>query len=261
MAKQVNFAFVHGGGQGGWVWAETIAALNVQTNGTFGRAIALDVPGCGTKRGRPTNDLSMQDVARELTRDIEEAGLDDVLLVGHSQGGQVLSMMLQLRPELFRRVVHVSCSIPMPGQTVQDLMGVGRHGADEAQVGWPFEAEPENFAQSIVANFPLIFCNDMDQAETAAFMGKLGKDQWPMSTYAYSDWRHDQHAFVPATYVVCLRDACLTIPWQEKFADRFKAERRVRIDAGHQAMNTRPHALAEILLIEAECDISVISRS
>ena len=54
-----------------------------------------------------------------------------------------------------------------------------------------------------------------------------------------------------ASYVVCLRDGSLPVAWQETFATRLKAHRRARIDAGHQVMNTRPHALAEILRLEA----------
>lgn len=85
MQESANFAFLHGGGQGGWVWDEAIAALDRQTNGAFGRAVALDVPGCGTKRGRVTDNIDNEGVARELIVDIERAGMNDVILVGHSQ--------------------------------------------------------------------------------------------------------------------------------------------------------------------------------
>jgi len=50
---------------------------------------------------------------------------------------------------------------------------------------------------------------------------------------------------------VCLADGILPVAWQQKFAERFHAKRLVRIDAGHQVMNTRPQALAEILRNEA----------
>ena len=43
-----DFAFLHGGGQGSWVWDETIAALHRQSGGVH-RAMALDAPGCGVK--------------------------------------------------------------------------------------------------------------------------------------------------------------------------------------------------------------------
>jgi len=96
-----------------------------------------------------------------------------------------------------------------------------------------------------------MFCNDMDEGQTADFLGKLGKDGWPASSYTFSDWRYDHLRAIPSSYVLCLRDIALPPVWQERFADRLHARRVTRIDAGHQVMNTRPHALAEVLLAEA----------
>jgi hypothetical protein len=33
---EANFVFMHGGGQGSWVWQETLAALDLQTGAKFG---------------------------------------------------------------------------------------------------------------------------------------------------------------------------------------------------------------------------------
>jgi pimeloyl-ACP methyl ester carboxylesterase len=242
-----DYVFVHGGGQGSWVWRETIAALRLQAGEGAIRAFALDAPGCGTKRGRATEALTIHDVAEELVADLEAAGAADIVLVGHSQAGQVLPLMARLRPGLFRRLVYVSCSAPLPGQTVHAMMGSGAHGADPEKVGWPFDPATAGFAEG----FPLMFCNDMDEAEAAAFMAKLGKDAWPPKTYAAADWAYDDLPIVPATFVHCLKDMSLPPDWQQVFAERLKAGRHVRIDAGHQVMNTRPHALAEVLRGEA----------
>ena len=72
-----------------------------------------------------------------------------------------------------------------------------------------------------------------------------------MCCYSYSGWKTDNLSTVPVSYVQCLQDMALPPEWQERFAERFKARRTVRIDAGHQVMNTRPQGLAEILLAEA----------
>jgi pimeloyl-ACP methyl ester carboxylesterase len=250
MNNPVDFAFLHGGGQGGWIWEETLAALHAQTGGGFGRALVLDVPGCGAKRGRRTDDLTLEDVARELVADIETAGMREVVLVGHSQAGQAMSLMLRLRPALFRRLIYVSCSIPLPGQTVTQMMGTGRQGTHANEVGWPFDPATEKLS----THYPSVFCNDMDRAQARALMARLGRDAWPGQTYSFTDWRYDALGAVPATFVLCLRDNILPMAWQETFADRFKAERRVRIDAGHQVMVSRPHALAEVLRLEARLD-------
>lgn len=248
MTTGADFVFLHGGGQGGWVWDETIAALDRQTKGEFGRALALDAPGCGHKRGRDTSQMDMADVVADLLGDIDRAGMKDVILAGHSQAGTMLPLMVEARPDLFRRLVYISCNAPAHGQTYIELMGRGVHGQNDDEVGWP---EPLEDAGSAARLYPKMFCNDMGESEAAAFLGKLGQDMWPHATARYRDYRYDHLGAVPATYVVCLKDGILPVAWQERFADRHKVHRRVYIDAGHQAMNTRPEALAEILRHEA----------
>ena len=94
-----------------------------------------------------------------------------------------------------------------------------------------------------------MFCNDMGTEQKAGFMAKLGVDAWPPATYTYTDWAFAPKA-IPATFILCLQDNVLPPVWQERFVDRYGCERCIRVDAGHQVMNTRPEALAEILRYE-----------
>jgi pimeloyl-ACP methyl ester carboxylesterase len=241
-----NFAFLHGGGQGSWVWDETIAALK-QQSGDAVNCLALDVPGCGTKRDRDTAAVEFDDIARELIADIEAAGLGDLVLVGHSQAGMVLPRIAEFRPDLLSRLVYVTCSAPPAGMTTIERMGGGVHGQNPDQVGWPVDPA----TSTIEERYRIMFCNDMDAAATDAFLAKLGSDMWPMSSYTYRDWRYDHLGTIPAAFVLCLQDMSLPPAWQERFAEVFQVGRTIRIDAGHQVMNTRPQALAEVLLSEA----------
>ena len=59
----VDFAFLHGAGQGGWVWRETIDALPRQEPDLVGRVLALDVPGCGLKREHPKPKFGPDEIA------------------------------------------------------------------------------------------------------------------------------------------------------------------------------------------------------
>lgn len=243
----MNIAFVHGGGQGSWVWRQTIDALHLQAGEQTMGVLALDVPGCGAKRGRKTDHLTLEDVALELVTDIEATGTADLMLVGHSQAGQAMALMAGLRPHLFSRLVYVACSIPLPGQSVQQMIGTGLQGSNSDEVGWPLDPRTTSLEERYVA----MFCNDMDAARQSEFLAKLGADQWPLATYAHTAWSYDHLEALPATFVLCLRDQILPAEWQEVFARRFKAERTVVIDAGHQVMTTRPHSLAEVLRHES----------
>ncbi len=246
MADNVNFALLHGGGQGSWVWDETIAEIEAQSGGAA-RCFALDVPGCGTKRGRDNSGIGMADIAEELVSDIEAAGMRDVCLVGHSQAGTVLPLLFGLRPALFSRLIYVSCTAPVAGQTV--LGATDRIFADdpEGAVARAF-ADPD---VPMLEQFRLAFCNDMNGVETDAFLAKLGQDNWPPAAYVETDWRYDHLGPAATTYVECLKDAILVPSWQRIFAARFQADRIVPIGSGHQAMNTKPDELAAILLAEA----------
>ncbi|MCB2077554.1 MAG: alpha/beta hydrolase [Novosphingobium sp.] len=242
----INFALLHGGGQGSWVWDETIAELERQSAGAA-RCLALDAPGCGTKRGRDTSAIAFDDIARELADDIRASGMTDVIVVGHSQAGMELPQIAALASDLVRKLVFVTCSAPLPGKTTLDQMGSGVHGQNPDEVGWPVDPETSTIAE----RFSLMFCNDMGPDQTTEFLGKLGKDMWPACCYSHSDWRRDHLADVPVTYVKCLKDKSLPPEWQDRFAERLHTDKVVRIDAGHQVMNTKPGELAELLLAES----------
>jgi pimeloyl-ACP methyl ester carboxylesterase len=238
-----NFVFLHGGGQGSWVWDETMQALERQAGNGSHRVLSLDIPGCGRKRDRVTSDLDVRRVVTELVDDIERAGLRDIILVGHSQAGTVLPLLIEARPALIRRSVFVSCLAPLTGQSALEWVAT-MPDADSTLKSLASTVDMRS-------RYRAMFCNDMSPEEAQIFLDKLQKDAWPAACYQESPWRYDHLGAVPSSYVLCLRDATLPPRWQEIFAERFKAQRLVRIDAGHQVMNTRPHALAEILRIEA----------
>lgn len=241
-----SFVFLHGGGQGGWVWDETIAAIARQSGDTA-LCLALDAPGCGHKRAVDTSAYAFEDTTRELLADIAAAGLHDIVLVGHSQAGMTMPHMAELADAgTIRKLVYVSCSAPLPGLTTLEQMGHGVRGTNVEEVGYPLGPY-----SPMEERYRVMFCNDMDAGQADAFLAKLGQDSWPASSYTHRDWRYDHLRAIPSSYVVALRDEALPVLWQERFADRLHARRLHRIDAGHQVMNTRPEALAEVLLAEA----------
>ena len=238
MGRHLTFAFLHGGGQGGWIWNETLAALRTQTQGADVRAKAFDLPGCGEKRGMDTAALTVRDVAEHFIAELAQSGLGPCVLVGHSNAGTILPLVAARRPELVRRYVYVSCIAPPPGQTVSAVMRPRQAIGDEG------EAQGTRLRR--------MFCNDMGTVQADGFMAKLGQDHWPtMQALGETGWDYAHLAQCDASYVLCRQDQALPLDWQEEFATRLQVKRRSHIDAGHQVMNTRPHALAEILRHEA----------
>lgn len=239
-----DFAFLHGGGQGGWVWEDVIANLQAVDGN---RCLALDVPGCGAKTGRDTSQLSFDGIVDELIADLDAAGLKDIVLVGHSQAGCILPRIAERRPDLLQRLIYVTCSSPLAGSTVIEMIGSGVHGQSDSEVGWPVDPA----THSLEERYQVMFCSDMTPTEAKSFLDRLGGDMWPFCSYTERDWRYDHLASISTSYVLCDGDMILPAAWQQRFAERFHADRIVRIDAGHQPMNTQPEQLARILLAES----------
>jgi pimeloyl-ACP methyl ester carboxylesterase len=238
MADTINYAFLHGGGQGGWVWTETIAALEQQA-GDAACAVAFDLPGCGSKRDQDTSQLTVRAVVEAFVADLANSGMKDIVLVGHSNAGTILPLVAKMRPDLVRRYIYVACIVPPPGESIRSMITKRRAHTvkDEIPSGGRLRE---------------MFCNDMPEDYASAFMAKLGFDKWPtVEALNEADWHYDHLVDKRASFVICVQDQAELPEWQEIYATRLHVQRRVRIDAGHQVMNTRPHGLAEIIRAEA----------
>jgi pimeloyl-ACP methyl ester carboxylesterase len=247
MANDVAIVFLHGGKQGSWIWDEVRAAIALQAGVNTPEMLALDVPGCGVKSGRAVGSMALSDVVTDLASDIALFEASRIMLVGHSQAGTVLPRLAAAHRERVARIVYLSCSVPAEGQTLAAMLGTGRQGENDEEIGWPCDRNTTPLEEM----FSTMFCNDMDQAARVAFLTRLGDDDWPLAcTTTDTNWGCAAVHDIPAHYIVALRDQILTQPWQERFAARFGVTEVSRIDAGHQLMQTRPQAVAEALLMQ-----------
>lgn len=83
--------FVHGWGSSHDVWRETRRSCGAAT-------LTLDLPGFG-RSDTPTESLSVAGYADVLEEVIEKCELTDVVLVGHSFGGQIATALAARQPE------------------------------------------------------------------------------------------------------------------------------------------------------------------
>ena len=174
--------------------------------------------------------------------------MQDVILVGHSQAGTLLPRLAERRPGLFRRLIYVSCCAPLPGQTILQMIGSGSARQPPGRSG--LAARPSATSASAAVSSHVL--QRHGRRGSGAFPRQTGPRPLARSVHAgvgLALRSPDKHS--ASTFVLCLQDGILTPAWQERFAQRLHTQRMVRIDAGHQVMNTRPHALAELLRHEA----------
>jgi len=223
----MTFVLIHGGAHGAWCWQPLLEHLDRAS-------VALDLPG---RAGRPgdLDRLRIGDFAAAAARDLASAGLSRVVLVGHSMAGLTIPPLLELVPERIASVVFVSCVLPRDGQTLFDAMGLPESDRPRS----PADAlDPERVRE--------MFCNDMDAAQTRFVLERL----CPESVAVMNEPARSAglRAPVPRCYVKLLRDQALPPPLQDEFIRNAGPGCAVHeLDAGHNAMISRPRELAAIL--------------
>ena len=110
----LTYVLVHGAWQAPYVW-DTVRGM-LEQNGK--KVIVVELPGHGADH-TPAHLLSL-DVYRD--RVIEAiATMENIILVGHSMGGMVITLVAEKVPAKIRKLVYVGAFLPASGQALTDL--------------------------------------------------------------------------------------------------------------------------------------------
>ncbi|MEU0479984.1 alpha/beta hydrolase [Streptosporangium sp. NPDC006013] len=97
---------IHGSGASSGTWSPVVPALADRHH-----VIRVDLPGCGQSPPAPSYDVPAQ--AGQVAALLDELGLRQVAVVGHSSGGYVATALAEQRPDLVGSLVLIS-SGPSP---------------------------------------------------------------------------------------------------------------------------------------------------
>ncbi|WP_242547129.1 alpha/beta fold hydrolase [Amycolatopsis sp. MtRt-6] len=92
---------VHGSGASGASWGRVTEILAVRHH-----VVRVDLPGCGQSPPAPSYAVPGQ--AARLAALLDDLGLRQVVVAGHSSGGYVATSLLEQRPDLVRSLALVS---------------------------------------------------------------------------------------------------------------------------------------------------------
>jgi pimeloyl-ACP methyl ester carboxylesterase len=113
-----TFVLVHGAWHGGWGWVRVADRLRARGHIVF----APTLTGLGERVHllRPGIDLSLH--VADVLGVIKYERLNDVVLVGHSYGGCVISGVAEAMPDAIASIVFLDAFIPDNGDATVDLV-------------------------------------------------------------------------------------------------------------------------------------------
>ncbi len=233
-----TFVLVHGSWHGGWAWEPTAWCLRELGH----RAYAPTFP--GHQPGADRAGITHDDYVGGVRRFIEGNDLRDVVLVGHSFGGSVISRVAQAVPERLARLVFHTAFVLEDGTSVNDNLGPEQNDlfARAAQ------DSPDNTVACPWEVFRDLFMQDAAPPEARSVWERLVPQ--PFGPWEERlDLQEFHRTNLPKSYIAVADDHALPEgTWHPKMSSRLGTFKLVEMGGSHEVMFTRPAELARRLL-------------
>jgi pimeloyl-ACP methyl ester carboxylesterase len=237
-----TFVLVHGAWQSTGTWDLLTPMLEKQGH----RVITPVLSGLGTDQSRLSPDITLRQHVEDVSRELSKFS-DQVVLVGHSYAGMIISGVVEANPTRVRRLVFLDAFIPEDGQTVLDLLPpqIGDHFravAREHGDGWRL---PGGEGQLDLWGLKPGEARDFVRARLCDFSLRCFEE--PLRLPA------NRKARVPSTLVSCVAEDYPARPFFAPFAAQARASGWEVAEAktGHDCHVERPEEIAKILLSAA----------
>lgn len=102
------FVLVHGAWHGGWCWNQTVNALRILGHD----AHAPTLTGVGERSHLLTADITPDTHVTDIINTLMWRDLRDVILVGHSYGGMVITGVASQKPDRVKALVYLDAFVP-----------------------------------------------------------------------------------------------------------------------------------------------------
>lgn len=230
---------VHGGGLAADSWELTVEEIRQRAPELT--VLVVDLPG---RRGKPGNllTLTIADFVESVIDDIADAGLGDIVVVGHSMAGLVVpGVVTKLGSSRVRELVLATAFVPPEGKSLVDTL-TGPWALTARR-----NAKKGGLSQTPAIGVRLTYLNGVPRARRKFIAGKVYPESARMLAEKVS--RHGMPDEVPRTWILTTRDRALSVKLQHKGIDAIGGVQTiVPLDTCHCPMVSEPERLAEILV-------------
>ena len=221
-ASHNTYVIVHGAWGGGWDWRVVDSMLTRHGH----KVVRVTLTGLGEKVHLASPEIGLSTHIMDVVNTILWEDLHDIVLVGHSYGGMVITGVADKVPERIRRLIYLDAMLPDSGETG---MGVAPGGSS-----WLQSNTKDGFIVPVWVTDTLAIPRDVRQSlrtftDTLRLVNPAGRR-------------------VPATYILTFEPTVTPDPFQP-FADRAAARGWpvLRLQSDHIPERSARAALVELL--------------
>ena len=232
-----TYVLVHGGGHGGWCYQRVARLLRAAGHEVY----APTLTGLGERSGALSPAIDLDFHVRDVAAVLHYEDLHDVILVGHSYGGMVITGAADRAADRVGKLVFLDAANPRNGQSLVDVAG------PVINVTRPMGATVDGVELVLLpAPGAAAFYGIEDPRDRAWTDARLTGHPWKCFEQPLTLTNEDALWAIPQYHIVCT--ATVSTRAKELVANARAQGRWWEIDTGHDLMITEPDEVAAALL-------------
>ena len=232
----MTYLLIHGAWHGGWCWQRVSKLLRAAGHDVFTPTLT----GLGEREHLLTREVGLYTHIEDILQVLRFEDLHDVIMVGHSYSGMVITGVAEAAPERIAQLVYLDAFVPADGQSICDFRSPELLAAYQEQVrvqgeGYKIPPLPAE-AYGIISEDDIAWVN----SKLTAHPFKTHIDKLRVAD--------PRAAKIPRAYIYCTDPPAGPL---DQFAQRLRDDRSWKyreIATGHDAMITEPELLTSMLL-------------
>ena len=236
--KKATVVLVHGAWQGPYTWVPVVNRLQQQGY----RVVNVELPAHGADQ-TPAAGITMNSYRDKVLAVVNAQSAAQVVLVGHSLGGAVISTVAEAAPTKIAKLIYVAGFLPAHQQSVFGL------AAQDTQslLGAALSRSPDGTLAAVNrAQLVNIFCQDGTAAVQQQVLDNY-RDEPAGAPAEKVTLTPANYGRVPKYYVRTLQDHALSPVLQDLMLRATPVLKEYRIDSGHTPHLTKPDELSSII--------------
>lgn len=229
-----TYVLVHGALLGEFSWTRVARQLSADGN----TVISLDLPGHGADQTAP-DALTLNTYRDAVIKAIGDRS--NVVLVGHSFGGMVVSQVAEAVPGKISKLVYLAALIPQNGDTANSLTMMDKaslFGKYITPTGATLTFNPDGVQP--------VFCNDCSADDVAMLKAKLRPE--PAAPFGNPATLTAANYGSVAKYdIMTLNDHAISYAFQQQMAARTTFVKSVTLPSSHVPFFSQPAELTRAL--------------
>ncbi len=233
-----KFLLVHGAWVGGWSWEKVVPLLEQKGH----QVKAPDLPGHGMDK-TPLSDVNLQTYTEKICQVLDELD-DQVILVGHSMGGIVISQVAEERPQKIKKLVYLGAYLLQNGGT---LMQVFEEDKDSLLGATLVLSDDQSYANLREEGIKDVIYTDASDEDIERIKDRL-VPQATMPFVTPITITEENYGSIPRIYIECKNDLVITPAVQKDMYTKMPCEKVLSLETSHAPNYGAPEKLVEHLI-------------